>query len=124
MHGHEETTMNLKRPNSIMPTPARYTGPLEYLTMWMCLFLSPAVLERLRDLQAQEPDWTRLRGIRVKLSAAQAIHPHVLDVLQGMMGGSCLMQPKMDTYANALQPDKQTLHMMSDLVPAQKRRDT
>ena len=65
-------------------SPPRYTGPLEYLTMWMCLFLSPAVLERLRDLQAQEPDWTRLRGIRVKLSAAQAIHPHVLDVLQHM----------------------------------------
>ena len=84
MHGQEETNMNLKRPNSIMPTPARYTGPLEYLTMWMCLFLSPAVLERLRDLQAQEPDWACLRGLRVKLSAAQAIHPHVLDVLQGM----------------------------------------
>ena len=67
-----------------MPTPPRYTGPLEYLTMWMCLFLSPAVLERLRDLQAQEPDWTRLRGIRVKLSAARAIHPHVLDVMQCM----------------------------------------
>ena len=64
--------------------PPRYTGPLEYLTMWMCLFLSPAVLERLRDLQAQAPDWTRLRGLRVKLSAAQAIHPHVLDVLQHM----------------------------------------
>ena len=62
MRGHEETNMNLKRPNSIMPTPARYTGPLEFLTMWMCLSLSPAVLERLRDLQAQEPDWTRLRG--------------------------------------------------------------
>ena len=62
----------------------RYTGPLEYLTMCMCLFLSPAVLERLHDLQAQEPDWTRLRGIRVKLSAARAIHPHVLDVLQRM----------------------------------------
>ena len=67
-----------------MPTRVRYTGPLEYLTMWMCLFLSPAVLERMRDLQAQEPEWTRLRGIRVKLSAAQAIHPHVLDVLQHM----------------------------------------
>ena len=52
--------------------------------MWMCLFLSPAVLERLRDLQLQEPDWTRLRGIRVELSAARAIHPHVLEVLQCM----------------------------------------
>ena len=52
--------------------------------MWMCLFLSQAVLERLQHLQAQEPDWTRLRGIRVQLSAAQAIHPHVLDVLQRM----------------------------------------
>ena len=50
VHGQEETKMNLKRPNSIMPTPARYTGPLEYLTMWMCLFLSPAALARLRDL--------------------------------------------------------------------------
>ena len=28
----------------------RYTGPLEYLTMWMCLFLGPAVLERLHAL--------------------------------------------------------------------------
>ena len=54
----------------------------------MCLFLSPAVLERLRDLQAQEPDWTRLRGIRVKLSAARAIHPHVLEVMQRMAGDS------------------------------------
>ena len=67
-----------------MPTPASYTGPLEYLTMWMCLLLSPAVLERLHDLQAPEPDWTCLLGFRVKLSAARAIHPHVLDVLQCM----------------------------------------
>ena len=59
--------------------------------MWMCLFLSPAVLERMYNLQAQaihphvlEPDWTCLRGFRVKLSAARAIHPHVLDVLQCM----------------------------------------
>ena len=65
-------------------SPPRYTGPLEYLTMWMCLFLSPAVLERLHDLQLQEHDWTRLRGIRGKLSAAQDIHSHVLDVLQCM----------------------------------------
>ena len=50
--------------------------------MWMCLFLSPAVLERLHDLQAQgRLDWARLRGIRVKLSAARAVHPHVLEVL-------------------------------------------
>ena len=62
----------------------RYIGPLEYLTMWMCRFLSPAVLECMRNLQAQDPDWTRLRGIRVKLSTAQAIHPHALDVLQCM----------------------------------------
>ena len=52
--------------------------------MWMCLLLSQDVLERMRNLQAQDPDWTRLRGIRVKLSTAQAIHPHVLDVLQCM----------------------------------------
>ena len=64
----------------------RYTGPLEYLTMWRCLCLSPAALERLHDLQAQEPDWARLRGIRVKLSAAQAIHPHVLDVMHAVHG--------------------------------------
>ena len=56
--------------------------------MWMCLFLSPAVLERSHDLQAQELDWTRLRGIRVKLSAARAIHPHVLEVMQRMAGDS------------------------------------
>ena len=52
--------------------------------MWTCLFLSQGVLERMRNLQAQDPDWTRLRGIRVKLSTAQAVHPHVLDVLQCM----------------------------------------
>ena len=67
------------------PVP-RYSGPLEYLTMWMCLFLSPAVLERLHHLQAcgEELDWTRLRVIRVRLSALRSIHPHVLDVRQGM----------------------------------------
>ena len=52
--------------------------------MWLCLFLSQDVLERMRNLQAKDPDWTCLQGIRVKLSAAQAIHPHVLDVLQHM----------------------------------------
>ena len=72
-----------------MPIPKpfpRYSGPLEYLTMWMCLFLSPAVLERLQHLQAcrGELDGTRLRAIRVRLSALRSIHPHVLDVLQGM----------------------------------------
>ena len=54
--------------------------------MWMCLFLSPAVLEHRQQLQAGggELDWTRLRVIRVRLSALSSIHPHVLDVLQGM----------------------------------------
>ena len=56
--------------------------------MWTCLFLSKGVLERMRNLQAQDPDWTRLRGIRVKLSTARAIHPHVLEVLQCMGSGT------------------------------------
>ena len=84
-----------------MPTPPRYTGPLEYLTMWMCLFLSQAVLERLQHLQAQAPDWTRLRGIRVQLSAAQAIHPHVLDVLQRMGSAPNAAPERMGSAPNA-----------------------
>ena len=70
----------------VVPIPKpfrRYSGPLEYLTMWMCLFLSPAVLEHLHHLQAcgGRLDWTHLRVVRVRLSALRSIHPHVLDVI-------------------------------------------
>ena len=91
-----------------MPIPMpfrRYTGPLEYLTMWMCLFLSSAVLERLQHLQAcgGEPDWARMRDIRVRLSALRSIHPHVLDVLQGM-GSTPKCTPKAAAQSSACPP--------------------
>ena len=91
-----------------MPIPKpfrRYSGPLEYLTMWMCLFLSPAVLERLKHLEAcgGEPDWTRLHAVRVRLSALRSIHPHVLDVLQGM-GSTPKSTPKVAAESSACPP--------------------
>ena len=59
----------------------RYDGPLEYFTMWMCLFLSPAACELLEKLQGHNPNWGALEKIRMSLSAAQPIHPHPLHVL-------------------------------------------
>ena len=48
-----------------MLTRPRYNGPLEYLTMWMCLFLSPAACERLQEWQVQDPNWSLLRSLSV-----------------------------------------------------------
>ena len=93
---------------SAVPIPKpfrRYSGPLEYLTMWMCLFLSPAVQERMQNLQAcgGEPDWTRLRVVRVRLSALRSIHPHVLDVLQ-VMGSTPERTPRIAAESSACPP--------------------
>ena len=47
--------------------------------MWLCLLLSPAVLELVREVPRL--DGAGLQDIRVNLSAARSIHPHVLEVL-------------------------------------------
>ena len=66
------------------PSVHRYDGPLEYLTMWLCLFLSGLVLERLQALQNRRPgvNWGGLVRLRQELSSGAPIHPHPLDVLK------------------------------------------
>ena len=59
----------------------RYDGPLEYLTMWACLFLSQAACALLQECQSHDPNWDVLQDIRKNMSAAQSMHPHPLDVL-------------------------------------------
>ena len=85
-----------------IPKPSRrYSGPLEYLTMWTCLFLSPKVLVRLSALSDEEV--ASLRAVRVRLSALRSIHPHVLDVLQGM-GSTPKSTPKVAAESSACPP--------------------
>ena len=67
----------------------RYDGPLEYLTMWMCLFLSSAACDKLLELQGHNPNWGALKGIRARMSCVQSIHPHPLDVILKLLARHC-----------------------------------
>ena len=70
----------------LVPCPmlaaCRYDGPLEYLTMWLCLFLSPGMCELLKELHEAGAPWRELPGIRETMSTQEPINPHPLDVLR------------------------------------------
>ena len=50
----------------LVPCPilaaCRYDGPLEYLTMWLCLFLSPGMCELLKQLHEAGTPMERVAG--------------------------------------------------------------
>ena len=59
----------------------RYNGPLEYITMWLCLFLSLPTCELLKNLEGACDFGSLLKSTRLSMSKEQPIHPHPLDVL-------------------------------------------
>ena len=65
--------------------PCRYDGPLEYLTMWLCLFLSPAGCELVQALEKRSPKALSSLDIRPSMSAAKALAPHPLDMLRQLL---------------------------------------
>ena len=69
----------------LLSPPCRYDGPLEYLTMWLCLFLSPVACKLLRALEERSPKALSSLDIRPSMSAAKALSPHPLDMLRQLL---------------------------------------
>ena len=60
---------------------SRYNGPLEYITMWLCLFLSSRACELLQKLEGAWEIGSLLQSTRLSMSNERPMHPHPLDVL-------------------------------------------
>ena len=83
-HSPTSSLSSIQSSHQVAATP-RYDGPLEYLTMWLCLFLSPAVCEPLQALEERNPKALSSLDIRPSMSAPKALAPHPLDMLRQLL---------------------------------------
>ena len=60
---------------------SRYNGPLEFITMWLCLFLSSRACEVLQKLEGAWGIGSLLQSTRLSMSEERPVHPQPLDVL-------------------------------------------
>ena len=64
---------------------SRYNGPLEYITMWLCMLLSSRACELLQKLEGAWGIGNLLQSTRLSMSEGRPINPHPLDVLQQIL---------------------------------------
>ena len=64
---------------------SRYTGPLESITMWLCMILSSRACELLQQLEGAWGIGNLLQSTRLSMSEGRPINPHPLDVLQHIL---------------------------------------
>ena len=62
----------------------KYNGPLEYLTMWLCLFLSSQACELLQKLE-KTVVMSMLQSTRFSMYKDQPIAPLPLELLQHIL---------------------------------------
>ena len=58
-----------------------YNGPLEYLTMWLCLLVSSQACKKLEQTSLM----SMLQSTRLSMSKDQPIAPHPVELLQQIL---------------------------------------
>ena len=64
---------------------SRYNGPLEYITLWLCMLLSARACELLQKLEGAWEIGNLLQSTRLSMSEGRPINPQPLEVLQQIL---------------------------------------